>query len=145
VAQTVPETGKVLDSSSTQSTYVTGSTTNTSTDVGGTVSPDYGGGSTVNARANSTGNMIVHRVSVQTNELLIAGDTYLYVICDERRKGGPILSTALHNRHHGCRFIVGEDIRYAQEMGDLYVIDADGNECKTPILPKQRREPEAAK
>ena len=84
-------------------------------------------------------------MTVQTNELLIAGEGYLYVISDDRRKGGPILSTALHNRHHGCRFIVGEDVKYAQEKGDLYAIDADGKECKTTILRQQKGEPDPSK
>jgi hypothetical protein len=46
---------------------------------------------------------------------------------------------AINNRHHGCRFIVGEDIKYAQEKGYLWVLDPDGRECKIPIMRQQAK------
>jgi hypothetical protein len=47
------------------------------------------------------------------------------------------------NRRHGCRFIVGDNVKYSQEKGDLWVLDADGKEFKVPILRQERREMEA--
>jgi hypothetical protein len=44
---------------------------------------------------------------------------------------------ALANRKHGCRFVIGEDIKYAQEKGYLWVLDPDGKECKIPIIRQQ--------
>jgi len=43
------------------------------------------------------------------------------------------------NHRHGCRFVVGDDVKYSQERGDLWVLDADGKECKEPILRQERR------
>jgi hypothetical protein len=91
------------------------------------------------ATGQSTSTTSIRRVAVQTNELLIEGDDYSYVVQDSRRKGGPILATALANRKHGCRFVVGEDIKYAQEKGDLWVLDADGKECKISILKQVKK------
>ena len=142
------KTGRVLDSSTTERTYATGAVTNstgtaTATGSATTVGPTTTGSAT--ATGSSTSTTTIQHVTVQSNELLILGIDYLYVIRDERRKGGPILATALHNRHHGCRFIVGEDVKYAQEKGDLYVIDADGKECKTPILRQQKKDVDPGK
>jgi hypothetical protein len=35
-------------------------------------------------------------------------------------------------------FIVGEDIRYSQEKGDLWVLDPDGKERKIPLYVRRR-------
>jgi hypothetical protein len=43
------------------------------------------------------------------------------------------------NRKHGCRFIVGEDIRYSQQKGYLWVLDPDDKECKTEIIRQEKR------
>jgi hypothetical protein len=130
--------GMVRDSSTSQETYATGAVT--STNANGTVNATTTGGNTsgtVNARSTSTTS--IQHVTVKINELLIAGDDYLYIIQDSRRQGGPILATALRNRKHGCRFIVGEQIKYAQEKSDLWVLDVDGKECKVPILRQEKR------
>jgi hypothetical protein len=50
---------------------------------------------------------------------------------------GALIRNAIVNRKHGCRFVVGEDIKYVQEKGDLWVLDPDGKECKIPILRQQ--------
>jgi hypothetical protein len=65
-------------------------------------------------------------------------DRYLYIIEDSRSfvPGRPLMN-AINNRHHGCRFIVGEDIKYAQEKGYLWILDPDGRECKVPVLRQQ--------
>jgi TonB family protein len=79
--------------------------------------------------------------------LAIVGEDYAYVIVDTTREGGDTL-TAIGNiiasRHHGCRFVVGEDVQYSQEKGTLFVIDADGKECKATILRQERRPPPPA-
>jgi hypothetical protein len=71
---------------------------------------------------------------------MIVADKYFYVIRDTLSYiPGALLGNALANRKHGCRFIVGEDIKYAQEKGYLWVLDPDGKECKIPILRQQLR------
>lgn len=133
------KTGKVIDSTMSQNSYVTGAVTNSSAN-GGITATTIGNTTTGTANAQSTSSTTVQRVTVQRNELLILGDDYSYIIEDTHRKGGPLLATALANRKHGCRFIVGDDIKYAQEKGDLWVIDADGKECKVPIVRQQKRQ-----
>jgi len=86
-------------------------------------------------------------VTVDTNQLVLRGDGYDYVIWDTREKSAkaliplpaPALGHALANRHHGCRFIVGETVRYAQSKGDLRVIDVDGKQCTVQIVRQQKR------
>ncbi len=133
--QRVWKTGKVLDSATSQSTYATGAITNTNA-----TATAIGTADTATATGHSTSTTSIQHVTVRENELLIAGEDYVYLISDDRRKGGPILATALHNRHHGCRFVVGEDIKYSQDKGDLYVIDADQKECKTAILRQEKKQ-----
>jgi hypothetical protein len=133
------KTGKVLGSAVDKGTYATGSTTSGS--INGTVSPDYGGGSTLNA--TTTANTRVRNVTVKTNTLIILGDDYAYTIEDATQRtdslrAGSLLGTALANRKHGCRFIVGEDIKYAQEKDRLYILDADGKECRLDILRQEK-------
>jgi hypothetical protein len=142
------KTAKVLDSATSQQSFVTGSVTNTS----GTATTNGSSttmGSTTTGTATTTGHSTsttaLQRVTIQANELVLVGDDYLYVVRDERRKGGPVLATAIHNRHHGCRFIVGEDVKYSQEKGELWILDADGKECKVPILRQQKKEAEQQK
>jgi len=118
------KTAHVLDSRSRISSYVTGSTTNTSG------APDM-------SRTD------LERVTVKASELLLAGEGYFYVIEDQRMQAGSPLTKALANRKHGCRFVVGEDVKYAQEKGDLWVLDEDGKECKVTILKQQKRDADA--
>jgi len=140
----------VLDSTVSLQRYVTGAvsqTSGTSTTTGqsnataaaaGNVAT-ANGSSTATTASNSTSTTRLQSVTIQANELVLVADQYLYIIRDERRSGGPILERALANRHHGCRFIVGDDVKYSQEKGDLWVLDADGKECKVPILRQERR------
>lgn len=69
------------------------------------------------------------------------GADYVYTVQDSTRRGGGLLTTALANRKHGCRFIVGDEIKYAQEKRKLCVLDADGKECGLDIV-RQERLPE---
>ncbi len=80
---------------------------------------------------------------VQDTELMIAGKDYAYVIHDPVAKpvGLPtrgIVTRAIENRGHGCRFVVGDEVKYYQEKAKLHVLDADGKECKLDILRQER-------
>jgi len=151
--------GRVLDSALSSAFFVTGSVTTTSGTATGFASgmasttgsaTTFGNTTTINsntamsgtatATGHSTSSTAITGVAVQTNELMIIADQYFYVIRDERSYvPGALLRNALANRKHGCRFIVGEDIKYAQEKGYLWVLDPDGKECKIPILRQQVR------
>ena len=152
------KTAHVLDSTVSLERYVTGAVTQTngtatsvgaSTTTGEATAVSIGGvtaaagssstSSVATTAGNSTSTTRLQNVTIQSNELLLVTDEFLYIIRDERRRGGPLLATAIANRHHGCRFIVGDDVKYSQEKGDLWVLDADGKECKVPILRQERR------
>jgi hypothetical protein len=132
------KTGKVLDSQSTRRLMETGmsSTATTNGAVTGTNTDN-----TVNA--TTTTNSHVHYMAIQDTQLLIAGDGYSYVVDDSVAKsvGLPthaIVTRSIMNRKHGCRFIIGDDVRYAQEKSKLFVLDADGKECKLDIVRQER-------
>jgi len=148
------QVGRVVDEALRQQLIAVGTVTNTTT----TGAASGFGVATTMGTANTVGNTTtlhastlasgsitmasqsrsytaIQRVAVRSNELLIVGDKYLYLIMDSRvRIPGAPLMNALSGRKHGCRFIVGEDIRFAQEKGDLWVVDPDGKTCKTSIL-----------
>jgi hypothetical protein len=129
--------GRVVDAASTKSVYVSGSTT--TAEASGTVSPDYGAGSTVTG--TGTAQTRVHYTHVTDNDIIIVGQDYVFNIEDSVASGGKAaiaLGHAIANRHHGCRFVVGEDVKYSQEKNKLYVLDADGKECKAEILRQER-------
>ena len=80
---------------------------------------------------------------IQDTQLLIVGEQYAYVVNDSVSKsvGLPthgIVKRAIMNRKHGCRFVVGDNVRYSQDRTKLYVLDADGKECKLDIARQQR-------
>lgn len=128
------KTGKVLDSSVAKSSVVTGahSTTN------GTATA-YGSENSAYATGQSNTDTSLNIADIRRNELAISGEDYVYVIEDTRVSGGNgALLHAIANRHHGCRFIVGDTVKYWQEKSTLHVIDADGKECKTDILRQAR-------
>jgi hypothetical protein len=72
--------------------------------------------------------------------VIVVGDDYVYTVQDSIQKGGGLLTRALANRKRGCRFIVGEEIQYAQDKGNLSVLDADGKECKLQIIRQEKRD-----
>lgn len=131
--------GKVLDSESARTYIPTGASTSATT--AGTVSPDYGSGSTVHA--NTSAQTQIHQMAIQDTELLIVGTEFAYIVDDRVAKsvGVPshgVVSRAIMNRKHGCRFVMSDEIKYSQEKAKLYVIDADGKECKLDILRQER-------
>ena len=92
--------------------------------------------------ADTTATTVVRHVEVDTNNLIVVGTDYIYTVQDSTRHGGGLLTTvlaALANRKRGCRFIVGDEIKYAQDKRSLYVLDADGKECKLDIVRQERR------
>ena len=112
------KTGKVLDSA-TAKTYVSA-----------------GDQSTVPAA-------IFQSMTIRDTQLVIAGDEFAYVIEDTRTQGGfsTVHGAIIHavvSRHHGCRFIVGDSVKFFQEKAVLRVIDADGKECKAEVLRQER-------
>jgi len=123
--------GKVLDSTAAKTYFETGSTSEAS----GTI---IGGDLEVSSKTK------VQTRTILATQLLIVGAEFAYTINDTRvrNSGGGILpdliGNSVANRHHGCRFIVGDNVKYYQEKAELHVIDADGKECKTEILRQER-------
>jgi hypothetical protein len=82
-------------------------------------------------------------LAVRDTQLAIVTDEFAYVIEDTREKSGftNVHSAVIHavsGRHHGCRFIVGDSVKFYQDKSILHVIDADGKECKTEVLRQER-------
>ncbi len=86
----------------------------------------------------STSSTRVDFADIRDDQLLILSDEFAYVVEDTRVSGGhglvAITEPAIANRKHGCRFIVGDDVKFWQERAVLHVVDADGKECKVDIL-----------
>lgn len=80
--------------------------------------------------------------TIRDTDLMILGDEFAYVIEDSRVSGRTSLigltERAVSNRHHGCRFIVGDDVKYYQEKATLHILDTDGKECKAEVLRQER-------
>jgi hypothetical protein len=129
--------GKVLDSRLAKSSVAVGSTTNTT----GTASAT-GSDGLATASGQSTSSTSVDFANIRDNQLVILGSEFAYVVEDTRVSGGHglvgITAHAIANRKHGCRFIVGDDVKYWQEKATLHVLDADAKECKTDILRQER-------
>jgi hypothetical protein len=93
--------------------------------------------------ATFRGTRITH-MNISDTELLIHCNEYDYVV--ERQtsrtwdgKPGLVLASAIASlKQHSCRFVVGDDVRYAQNKRKLYVVDADGRECKLDIVRQER-------
>ncbi len=82
-------------------------------------------------------------MAIRDTQLLIVNEEFAYVVSDTRTQtGGPIaraaIVNAVSNRHHGCRFIVGDNVKFYQDKAILHVIDADGKECKVEVLRQER-------
>lgn len=135
--------GAVTQTNGTATTVGSSSTTGSATAVGGaglvTATRESNTSSQSTTAGNSTSITRLQSVTIQANELVLVATQFVYIIRDERRTGGPLLERAIANHHHGCRFIIGDDVKYSQEKGDLWVLDADGKECKVPILRQERR------
>lgn len=120
-------TGKVLDSHAAKTYVDSGASTNTTT----------------TSSTTTTSQTRINAMAIQETQLLIVGDEYAYLISDSVAKpvGFPthgIVTRTIMNHGHGCRFVVGDDIKYYQEKSILHIIDADGKKCKLDILRQER-------
>lgn len=131
------QTGKVLDSRLAKSSVPVGSTTNTTSTATAT-----GSDGVATASGQSTSSTRVDFANIRDNQLVILGDEFAYIVEDTRVSGGhglvSITTHAIANRKHGCRFIVGDSVKYWQEKALLHVVDADSKECKVDILRQER-------
>jgi hypothetical protein len=145
------KTGKLLDSQSAKTYIQTGASTESAASgtafTNGTVTDSgFGNASYSGATmATATGNAEtqIHSMAIQSTQLMIIGDEYVYVVEDnvEKAVGSALrgsLARAIANRKHGCRYVVGDPIDYAQEKSHLYVRDDDGKECKLDIVRQAR-------
>jgi hypothetical protein len=124
------KTGKVLDSATAKTYVQTGATTNTTARVTGN-------------SADATSRSTIQSMTIRDTQLLIVSDEFAYVVEDTRSQSGfstvhGAIINAVSGRHHGCRFIVGDSVRFYQEKAVLHVVDADGKECKTEVLRQER-------
>lgn len=69
--------------------------------------------------------------TLTTAELLITGVDYIYTVRDDGRKP--------------CRYIVGDHIKYVQDKLVMYLIDADGAECRAQVMKQEHVPPPAPK
>jgi hypothetical protein len=131
------KTGKVLDSHLAKSSVPVGSTTSTSG-----IATVTGSENSATVSGQSTGSTRVDFASIRDDQLLVLSDEFAYVVEDTRVSGGhglvAITSHAIANRKHGCRFIVGDDVKFWQEKAVLHLVDADGKECKVDVLRQER-------
>ncbi|HXE13970.1 MAG TPA: hypothetical protein VN633_17710 [Bryobacteraceae bacterium] len=140
------KTGKVLDSQAAKAYFQSGATTNGSSDTTAFGSATtYGNTTTASATAhtNSNAETQIHHMAIESTQLVIVGDEYTYLVNDDVEKavGPPLrgsLGRAIANRKHGCRYIVGDSIQYAQEKSNLWVTDGDGKKCKLEIVRQER-------
>jgi hypothetical protein len=146
------KTGKVLDSQAAKAYLQTGATTNGSsstTAVGSATTFNNTTTGSATAHTNSSAETRIHHMAIQSTELLIVGDEYTYLVNDDVEKAvGPrlqgSLGRAIANRKHGCRYIVGDSIQYAEEKNNLWITDGDGKQCKLDIVRQERLTPPTA-
>lgn len=93
----------------------------------------------------SPGRTAITFANIRDNELAIVSSEFGYVIEDTRITGGgspgEAIGHAIANRHHGCHFIIGDDVRFWQQRAELHIVDADGKECKVDVLRQERLAP----
>lgn len=118
---------KVLDAGMAKTYVTSGASTSTTTDASG----------------NSHSQTDVQTLAIRDNQLLLLSDEFAYVVADTRLSGGGggligLGARAVSNRHHGCRFIVSDSVKFYQDKAMLHVIDTDGKECKAEVLRQER-------
>jgi hypothetical protein len=123
------KSGKVLDSATAKTYVQNGTTTSTAT----------ASGNSATASTQTT----IQTMTIRDTQLLIVSDEFAYLVEDTRTQSGfstvhGAIIQAVAGRHHGCRFIVGDSVKFYQEKADLHIIDADGKECKTEVLRQER-------
>jgi hypothetical protein len=124
------KTGRVLDSATAKTYVASGATTNsTATTQGNTT--------------DGTSHTTIQTMAIRDTQLLVVSDEFAYIINDTRTQGGfssvsGAIGHAISGRHHGCRFIVGDSVKFYQDKAILHVIDVDGKECKAEVLRQER-------
>jgi hypothetical protein len=85
---------------------------------------------------------VIPVMTLRETELLLLSDQFAYIVSDTRSQVNSNMTTsvvrAIANRHHGCHYIVNDNIQFYQEKAILHVIDADGKDCKTDVLRQER-------
>jgi hypothetical protein len=85
---------------------------------------------------------VIPSLTIRETELALVSDQFAYIIIDTRTQVNSNMTTtivrAVANRHHGCHYIVGDDIRFYQDKAILHVIDVDGKECKAEVMRQER-------
>lgn len=124
------KTGKILDSATAKTYVQSGATTTTTVTAAGN-------------SADATSRTTIQNMAIRDTQLMIVSDEFAYVVEDTRTQGGftNVHSAVIHavsGRHHGCRFIVGDSVKFYQDKSILHVVDADGKECKTEVLRQER-------
>jgi TonB family protein len=128
------QTGKVLDASKTKNLVESGATVNATSTTMGPVT-------------NTTGRIDTQSTTVSSTYLVVVGSEFVYTVADTRTQDSLIphagmahtaITQAIGNRHHGCRFIVNDEVKFYQDKSTLHVIDADRKECSTEILRQER-------
>lgn len=74
-------------------------------------------------------------ITTKSTQVAIVGADYTYIVSDEVRKGAVLTL----NRNKGCRYIVGDEIRYMQDRKNLHILDEDGRKCVVEIIRQERR------
>jgi len=108
--------------------------------------PDWKTGNVLDSQAVKTRGVIAATSgltpTIRDTQLMIVGTDFAYVIEDSRASGatslGGLVVRQISNKHHGCRFIVGDDIKYWQDKAVLHILDTDGKECKAEVLRQER-------
>ena len=85
-----------------------------------------------NGIAGAPGQLGVVAKTITALELEIFGDVYAYTVRD---LGNGVLK-------HPCRYIVGDAVKHVQERSVLYLIDADGKDCRTELMTQERIPPD---
>ena len=129
--------GKVVDSAVSSREYTRGAITTATT--AGTVSPDYGAGSTVHGTTTAT--TTVRHVEVDTNNLAVVGAEYIYTVQDST---GTAAAGCLGRRWRTESTVA--DSLWATKSNthrtsvDSYVLGADGKECRLDIVRQEERQ-----
>jgi hypothetical protein len=101
---------------------------------------DWKDGKVMDASASTT---YRDSVTVKESRLLIVGEEFSYLVTDTDKHvaGAPLgvmLIDRAVSRKHVCRLIVNDAVKYAQEKNSLWLLGADGKECKMEIMRQER-------
>jgi hypothetical protein len=90
----------------------------------------------------------VDRVPIAANQIVIAGEGFTYIVEDSQVNPAVGIIGAIASDHPrtaparpAFRFVVGAEVKYSQQKSRLLVIDADGKQCKLPIVRQEVRQP----